>query len=563
MAKNIIVCSDGTGNSAIKGRGTNVFKLYEAIDLNSHRHDPTLDPQIAFYDDGVGTERFKLLKIFAGATGWGLSRNVRQLYKEIVRIHDAGDRIFLFGFSRGAFTARTLAGFICDCGILDASRFKTADELDAAVLKAYRVYRRKYRTVLASWVLGSPSESHIIEFKKEYRSKPAKISFLGVWDTVDAVGLPFFLSDFINDTIYRFKFPDSELNRSIERACHALAIDDERQSFHPLIWKNDDRIEQVWFAGVHSNIGGGYPKQGMSLVTLDWMLAKAEAAGLRLVSSQRALYQELASVDDKLYNSRSGAGQLYRWKPRDIMALCDRCGIAPVVHLSVLERIAHGTNDYAPGNLSPRSTVVITPTGDPEKDMAARERAKRVEDVLRTAFERGKPLLAQVRGAVVAGRFSYYLFLATLLGTILAASTPENDGGIWEYFKNAGTLLGHLVTLRLGEVGHRLSGLLDHPGLLTLLLCGFGLSWLTAFSVDRRMREVFSEFWFDQQKRLRDALKHARRSAMALQATPEQATTADSGSAGPQPTKKPAPNPLLQGPLDGAKTVIAGPSAQV
>src|SRR5829696_9712900 len=136
--KNIIVCSDGTGNSAIKGRGTNVFKLFEAIDLNGHRHDPALDPQVAFYDDGVGTEKFKVLKIFAGATGWGLSRNVRQLYKEIVRIHDPGDRIFLFGFSRCAFTVRTLVGLIHTCGILNAARFRTADDLEAAVHEAYR-----------------------------------------------------------------------------------------------------------------------------------------------------------------------------------------------------------------------------------------------------------------------------------------------------------------------------------------------------------------------------------------------------------------------------------------
>jgi uncharacterized protein (DUF2235 family) len=110
MAKRIIVCSDGTGNTAIKGRGTNVFKLFEAVDLNGHRYDPTLTPQIAIYDDGVGTENFKPLKIFAGATGWGLSRNVKHLYKELARVYDPGDEIYMFGFSRGAFTVRTLAG---------------------------------------------------------------------------------------------------------------------------------------------------------------------------------------------------------------------------------------------------------------------------------------------------------------------------------------------------------------------------------------------------------------------------------------------------------------------
>ena len=91
MSKNIIICSDGTGNTAIKGRGTNVFKLFEAVDVNGHRIDPTLLPQVAFYDDGVGTSNMKFLKILGGAFGIGLSRNVRQLYKELVRIYDGGE----------------------------------------------------------------------------------------------------------------------------------------------------------------------------------------------------------------------------------------------------------------------------------------------------------------------------------------------------------------------------------------------------------------------------------------------------------------------------------------
>src|SRR6187397_150500 len=122
MPKNIVVCSDGTGNTAIKGRGTNVFKLFEAIDLNGHKTRPELTPQVVLYDDGVGTETFKPLKIFTGATGWGLSRNVRQLYKELVRIYDPGDRIFLFGFSRGAFTVRTLVGLIAKIGLVDPGK---------------------------------------------------------------------------------------------------------------------------------------------------------------------------------------------------------------------------------------------------------------------------------------------------------------------------------------------------------------------------------------------------------------------------------------------------------
>ncbi len=127
MAKNIIICSDGTGNTAIKGRGTNVFKMFEAIDLNGHRTNPALDPQIAFYDDGVGTETFLPLKLLGGAFGFGLAKNVRNLYTDLIRVYDPGDRIYLFGFSRGAFTVRTLAGLIAKCGLLDRDKLPTTD----------------------------------------------------------------------------------------------------------------------------------------------------------------------------------------------------------------------------------------------------------------------------------------------------------------------------------------------------------------------------------------------------------------------------------------------------
>jgi len=349
-----------------------------------------------------------------------------------------------------------------------------------------------------------------------------------VWDTVDGVGLPFHLSDFVNLTIHRFKFPDRKLSDCVQHACHALAIDDERHSFHPLLWDDNPRVEQVWFAGAHSNVGGGYFKQGMSLVTLDWMMAKAEDAGLRLVGSDRALYRDHASVDDKLYNPRAGLGMFYRWKPRDIAAMCANRGITPVLHLSVLERIAHGTNDYAPGNLPLNAEVVITPTGNSNNDNATLERAKEVATVLQAAY-RGKkePLLARVRASVIAGMVSYYLFLLTTLGTLLAASAPAGGGSFEEYLKNARTLLGYSVTLRLGEVGASLGRLLESPWLVVLLGCGYVLSWTMAFTVDRRLSDVFSEFWHDQQLSLRNALKRARKDAKAaLMAGPRRTGTA-------------------------------------
>ncbi len=148
MPKNIILCSDGTGNKGIKGRGTNVFKLFESIDLYNSRKE-----QIVYYDDGVGTSKFKPLTILGGAFGLGLSRNVRQLYTELVRCYNPGDKIFLFGFSRGAYTVRVLAGFIDAVGIFNCDKAQGDAELKRTVRSAYRLYRKKYRALLSEILL--------------------------------------------------------------------------------------------------------------------------------------------------------------------------------------------------------------------------------------------------------------------------------------------------------------------------------------------------------------------------------------------------------------------------
>lgn len=534
--KNIVICSDGTGNSSVKGRGTNVFKLFEAIDLNGHRSDPNLTPQVALYDDGVGTEDFKPLKIFAGATGFGLSRNVRQLYKELVRIYDPGDddsppdRIYLFGFSRGAFTARTLSGLITTCGILDARKLNTARALEKTVRKAYKIYRRKYRTELAKRFLGKPDPSKTAKFKKNHCvPNDPKIAFLGVWDTVDAVGLPFHLSDFINLTLYRFKFPDRTLNQFVERACHALSIDDQRHSFHPLLWclepGDEKRIEQVWFAGAHSNVGGGYPKQGMSLVALDWMIRKAaekagDNFGLRVLPSDHTSFHEHANVDDKLYDPRAGLGIFYRWKPRDIAEMSRENNVKPAIHLSVLERIAHGTEDYAPGNLAGNATVVITPDSDPEKHEANCQRAVAVEAVLKKAHGGGGSLLSRVEREIRAGRLSYYVYVLSCIAVVIGASAlngPEPELSPWLLLKNAGVFLKNVVTFQLRDVFAGLKHLASSPRLMGVLAVGFILSYGLSKFADVRMSATFSQFWHTHQPELRKALRKAREIAAASQ----------------------------------------------
>jgi len=510
MPKRIVICSDGTGNTAVKGRGTNVFKLFEAVDLESHRSDPSKTPQVAIYDDGVGTQSFTPIKIIAGATGWGLSRNVKHLYKELSRIYDPGDEIFMFGFSRGAFTVRTLAGFIAACGLVDPSKLKVAtfEGLKRAVDDAYRAYRKCYRPAL--WkVFGAPSRDAAEEFRKSGAfDADVQVRFLGVWDTVDAVGLPFWIGDFINLTLYRFKFPDLRLTPIVERACQALAIDDERASFRPLLWEQgpDDaeRIEQVWFAGAHSNVGGGYPKQGMSLVALDWMLAHAQRAGmqqgdngLRFNAVDREAFRAHASVDDKLYDPRAGLGVFYRWRIRDISGMCARHDVPVKVHLSVLERLAHGTEDYAPGNVPGSAAVVVTePTGTNERPVLLtthatgllRLRAQNTEKVLRSLPAHS--LLKQVKPALVVGRVSYYLYLLVFVLAVVDGASVLVSWWTTKDFSTATAAVG--------------------LSWWAMVATGLAVALALSMWLESHLSDQFSGVWYEKQSALRKALKDAR-----------------------------------------------------
>jgi uncharacterized protein (DUF2235 family) len=443
--KNIILCSDGTGNQDIKERGTNVFKLYEAVDLQGHKSKPDLIPQVAFYDDGLGTSSLTLLKFIGGAFGWGFSHNIRDLYTELIHVYQPGDRLYLFGFSRGAYTVRALAGLIQYSGILDVDKFD-APELRLQVRKCLQDFK-----AVAFRHLKSDSERRcripVLELREEAIRRRAaygaimhpeyapggeiKIEFIGVWDTVGAVGVPF---DWLKNLLSRIgpvRFSDLTLGSHVKTACHALSIDDERRTFYPELWNEqhgkDTRINQVWFAGAHSNVGGGYPKQGMSLVALDWMMAQAEHQGLRFIHNDREYVNSHQDVHGNLYDSRAGLSVYYRWSPRNLPRLCAEHNIEKAkVHVSVIERIANGTNGYAPGNIPFDCEIVATParpTWPPPSTLQA----------LSSQIQSGAPRDARIRSPldamakfVVIGKLSYYAFLAmTALAIWLLCQAPE------------------------------------------------------------------------------------------------------------------------------------------
>ena len=522
MPKNIIVCSDGTGNTAMKGRGTNVFKMFEAIDLNGHRTDPSLDPQVAFYDDGVGTETFLPLKLLGGAFGFGLAKNVRYLYMDLVRVYDPGDRIYLFGFSRGAFTVRTLAGLIAKCGILDREKLPTTDALRKMVGNAYSTYRRSYRTWLGQMLHAPQRDMDAMADFKNAHSIPGdvRIRFIGVWDTVDAVGGPFHTSDFINAVIHRFKFPDRRLSDQVDWAVQALSIDEARAAFQPVLWEAKPNIEQVWFAGVHSNVGGGYPKQGMSLVPLDWIMQKAQEHDLRMLADDRKYYWEHGNMDDKLYDSRAGLGVFYRWQPRNMQKLCEQqqAAMPPAIHLSVLERIAHGTDGYSPGTLAPGAEIVFTPSNDPKQDAAVTVRTRAAKSAVDGAFAKSGADLQKASDTIAIGRIAYYIYVLSCLAVILAASVPAGAGSRrnpWTVLKNAGELVYDTVTGQWAPVLASIERLFTDPKLIGTLLAGFAASGALAYYVDHKRSLVFSRYWHDARQDLRNALKGARNALLA------------------------------------------------
>ncbi len=274
--KRIITCSDGTWNkpgttdrrTVVK---TNVEKMFNTI--CSSGTDGI--QQCKIYDEGVGTGYSERDKITGGLTGHGLDKHIQDMYTFIALNYQPGDHIFLFGFSRGAYTARSIAGFIRNCGVLKPQYIHLVN-------KAFELYRNKND-------YSTPDSDLMTSFRKNYCFENiTHTKFIGVWDTVGSLGIPLPWYKFKNKN--RYKFHDVTLSSTVGNAYHALAINEKRFLFKPTLWEkskkatgnpNDPQhMEQRWFAGVHSNIGGGYADSGLSDVALNWLIEKAKDVGL-------------------------------------------------------------------------------------------------------------------------------------------------------------------------------------------------------------------------------------------------------------------------------------------
>ena len=342
--KRIIICADGTWNESEKvsketGRPqpTNVLKVARAISTKCRNG---ID-QVVYYHKGVGTLG-GLDQWTGGAFGSGMELNVRELYRFLVYNYHDGDELYFFGFSRGAFTVRTLAGFMSQIGLLQKD-----DEYYTRTM--YALYE-------SSTVVGSKAWNEAFHKIEDHQPCPP-IKFIGVWDTVGALGAPGAIGQLLNRN--KFKYHDIGLHPCIKNAFHALAIDEQRKSFAPSLWQRPADwpgvLEQAWFAGVHSNVGGSYSPDGLANEALHWMVEKAEALGLEFDPAYLAHYRPC--FNSVLNDSMTG---VYRALKPYVRPIGKCVADGECIHQSALDRMNLPECNYAPSNLGAQLPITDT-----------------------------------------------------------------------------------------------------------------------------------------------------------------------------------------------------------
>jgi uncharacterized protein (DUF2235 family) len=332
--KRIVICADGTWNvrdqldkKTGRRRPTNVTKVARAVIAQANGID-----QIVVYHDGIGTGR-GLDRFTGGAFGDGIEQNIRELYRSIAYNYVDEDELYLFGFSRGAFTVRSLVGFMNAVGLL-------CKRDDYWVPELYGCYQDGKRP-------GSPEWDKVMHgLEAKVRPCPP-IRFVGVWDTVGALGAPGFLGQVFNRKKYAYH--DVSLNSHVEHAYQALAIDEHRRPFAPSVW--DRRadwvgvLEQAWFAGAHSDVGGSESRDGLANQALHWMVEKAEALGLEFDKDYLKFF--VPCFDGDLHDSMTPMylAMIPITRPIGVHGLDER------PHQAALDRHADKNSAYKPANL--------------------------------------------------------------------------------------------------------------------------------------------------------------------------------------------------------------------
>jgi hypothetical protein len=334
--RHLVVCCDGTWQTA-RNR-TNVRRLADAVaPVGADGVE-----QVCQYFPGVGTDGSLLATVTGGVAGEGLSSKVIEAYSWTATAFREGDGISLFGFSRGAYTVRSLLGLISACGLLDLSDLSAKE----ARTLVERVYEERYRArdkARPDWRRGL-----------RFRFDPADsadipVSFIGVWDTVGSLGIPDHLG-LVNllDSPRRYEFHDVTLNPCVPHARHAVALDEFRGPFTPTLWADPapgQDIRQVWFPGDHSDVGGGHRETGLSEGALVWMAREATAA-VGLGFSKAAIDDVRPNPSDRIHgDTRSVPGPagavadaLFQPRPRAVPLLDPADPSDPSVHESAYRR---------------------------------------------------------------------------------------------------------------------------------------------------------------------------------------------------------------------------------
>jgi uncharacterized protein (DUF2235 family) len=364
--KRLIICGDGTWNwPDQKGNPTNVVKMVRAI----RPADDLGVSQIVFYDTGVGTGNL-LDRIAGGLFGVGLAENVKQSYGFVVDNYQPGDELLLFGFSRGAHTVRSLSGLIGLIGLISKQHM---DEF----LTAWAYYRTppQQRT-------EAQRREFLGRFPEDAQPRKTRIDFIGVWDTVGTMGIPMGPLRMIGQRQYRFH--NTNLGDNVARAFQALALDERRRFFPPAIWKREagleerlkgygigeQILEQTWFVGAHSNVGGGYPDTGLSDQAFGWMARRAMRHGLAL--DKKYVEQTQENSRYFLVNSRTAK---WRLSPAKLRTLC-QTDASERIHSTAIERLnaadaSYGFDPYPYD--SPNLQALVTTRGVAFQDLIDRD----------------------------------------------------------------------------------------------------------------------------------------------------------------------------------------------
>ena len=515
---NIVICSDGTWNKGGALNPTNVWRTYLLVKSEN---------QIKLHDNGVGSEGVRVMQILGGAFGYGISNNLTDLIEFLINSWQPGSKIFLFGFSRGAFTIRVFADIICTYGIPDRSELSTPElvrKASASLLKRYKAENKmrdrakkpkKNRTSEES-AAQIKKESNVAEVQAEFNCRCAPIEFMGCWDTVEALGIPIEALKKIAIQYFPLRFRNTVPSSKIKLVCHALSLDDERNAFHPLCFTDNDAegqtIHQTWFPGNHCHIGGGYARDQIAMVPLKWMLEHAQNAGLKI---DKMKYEELVSTGyshGQLPSARAGMNFFYGYNPRRISKFQPK---GPWhIHASTFQRLGKQTQPYFPtsivfgdSNLDPNSPEIVVDGGGVEMELQGDVRNPKMIPVSfdRSQLESYETKMKEVNDRNIwTGRMLYvacllFVITAALFGFLNRNPNPETElslapGSPWVYFQffygveQAGLLAAKaFMPSFLFETF--LQGFLNRPGSLFAWLVGA----LALLHVCKRNRRVVEE----------------------------------------------------------------------